>query len=167
MELMELFGYFASIIMGISLGLMGGGGSILTVPILVYLFKIDPVHATAYSLFIVGTTSIFGFINYYKKGEVDLRTGALFAVPGFLGVFLTRVYVVPSLPEEIFSISGFILTKNLLIMLTFATLMIDAGEDLGWVQRMMGHGSLQTRYVNRSGSTSLEMKSAGNRIRFR
>ena len=66
----EFFGYFGALIIGLVLGLTGGGGSILTVPVLVYLLGINPVTATAYSLFIVGTTSAFGTIQDYRKGLV-------------------------------------------------------------------------------------------------
>jgi uncharacterized membrane protein YfcA len=53
---------------GLSLGLIGGGGSILTVPVLVYLIGLNPVLSTAYSLFIVGLTSLVGSYKFYKKG---------------------------------------------------------------------------------------------------
>lgn len=85
---METYGYIASIFMRLSLGMIGGGGSILTVPILVYLFTINPVLATAYSLFIVGLTALVGGASYLKKGEVDLKTGLIFAVPSFIGVYI-------------------------------------------------------------------------------
>ena len=61
---MEIAGYIAAILIGISLGLIGGGGSILTVPVLVYLFHIEPVLATTWSLFIVGVTSLTGICLY-------------------------------------------------------------------------------------------------------
>ncbi|MFN8943236.1 MAG: TSUP family transporter, partial [Pseudobdellovibrionaceae bacterium] len=86
---MEILGYIASIFMGLSLGLIGGGGSILTVPILVYLFEMNPITATAYSLFIVGSTALVGGMIYLKKGDVDLKTGFVFAVPSFIAVYLT------------------------------------------------------------------------------
>lgn len=126
----EIAGYIASIFMGLSLGMIGGGGSILTVPILVYLFGIDPILATAYSLFIVGLTALFGGFNYYKKGEVDLKTGFIFAAPSFLGVYLTRAYVVPNLPDPVFSIGTTALPKALLIMLVFALLMVIASVSM-------------------------------------
>ncbi|MCH2533765.1 MAG: sulfite exporter TauE/SafE family protein [Bdellovibrionales bacterium] len=127
---MELLGYVLTLLMGVSLGMLGGGGSILTVPILVYLFQIDAVTATAYSLFIVGLTSGFGAFGKYKDGYVDFKTGVIFAVPGFMGVFLARAYLVPSLPEEIAKFSDFVLTKDALIMLTFAVLMIVASISM-------------------------------------
>ncbi len=127
---LEIFGYIASIFMGLSLGMIGGGGSILTVPILVYLFGIDPILATAYSLFVVGLTALFGGFNYYKKGEVDLKTGFIFAAPSFLGVYLTRAYVVPNLPDPVFSMGSIAFPKALLIMLVFAILMVLASVSM-------------------------------------
>lgn len=127
---MEIIGYVASIFMGLSLGMIGGGGSILTVPILVYLFGTNPVTATAYSLFVVGTTAFVGGISYYKKGEVDLKTGFIFAVPSFIGVYLTRAYIVPALPDPVFSIGSFVFSKPLLIMLVFAILMLVASLSM-------------------------------------
>lgn len=127
---MEIAGYLASILMGLSLGMIGGGGSILTVPILVYLFGTNPVTATAYSLFIVGSTALVGGLSYLKKGEVDLKTGFIFAVPSFIGVYLTRAYVVPKLPDPVFQLSGISFSKPLLIMLAFAILMVAASISM-------------------------------------
>jgi hypothetical protein len=129
MEL-ELIGYFVSIFMGLSLGLLGGGGAILTVPILVYLFKINPVLATAYSLFIVGLTALFGGLNYYKKGEVDLKTGIIFAIPSITGVYLTRSLVIPNIPMNIVTIGNIVITKPLLIMAVFSVIMLLASFSM-------------------------------------
>jgi Domain of unknown function DUF81. len=98
----EIFGYIASIAIGVSLGLIGGGGSILTVPVLVYLFSIDAVLATAYSLFIVGLTSAIGSVNYFQKGLVNVSTAIVFGIPSIITVFATRAFIVPALPKEIF-----------------------------------------------------------------
>ena len=87
---MEIIGYIASLIIGISLGLIGGGGSILTVPVLVYLFHVNPVLATAYSLFIVGATSLVGAFPKYKSGEINIRTAIIFGIPSIAAVFATR-----------------------------------------------------------------------------
>lgn len=127
---MELIGYIASILMGLSLGMIGGGGSILTVPILVYLFSIDPVLATAYSLFIVGLTALVGGVFYLKRGEVDLKTGFIFAIPSFIGVYLTRAFVVPSLPDPVFTLGAVAVPKPLLIMFVFAVLMVLASVSM-------------------------------------
>ena len=127
---MELVGYLASILIGISLGLIGGGGSILTVPVLVYLFSIDAVLATAYSLFIVGTTSLAGSFSYFKKGLVNVKTAVVFGIPSIIAVFLTRAFIVPAIPAEIFSIGEFVVTKSILLMLLFALLMIFASYSM-------------------------------------
>ncbi len=127
---LEFFGYLASIFMGLSLGLLGGGGSILTVPILVYLFNINPILATAYSLFIVGLTALFGGINYYSKGEVDLKTGFTFAIPSFIGVYLTRSFVIPRIPLKISIFNEMEVTKPMLIMTVFSVIMLLASFSM-------------------------------------
>lgn len=127
---MEIAGYIASIFIGIALGLIGGGGSILTVPVLVYLFKIDAVPATAYSLFIVGITSLVGSLSYFKNKLVNIRTAIIFGIPSIIAVFFTRAYIVPAIPKEVFSIGAFIVTKSILMMLLFAILMIAASYSM-------------------------------------
>src|SRR5690606_30317034 len=115
---------------GIVLGLIGSGGSILTVPILVYLLAINPVTATAYSLFVVGTSSLIGAINTMKQKLVDLRTATVFAIPAFMAVYATRRFVAPAIPETIFSLWGFEVTKGIGIMLFFALIMIAASVSM-------------------------------------
>ena len=127
---MEITGYIASLIIGISLGLIGGGGSILTVPVLVYMFGIDPVLATAYSLFIVGTTSLVGTLPKYRDGMVNLKTAAIFGIPSIIAVFATRKWIVPALPQHLFSIDGFEFTKPVMMMLLFAVLMAFASISM-------------------------------------
>lgn len=127
---MAIIGYIASIFMGLSLGLIGGGGSILTVPILVYLFQVPPVTATGYSLFIVGLTALFGSFSYIKLKRVDFQTAFLFGVPSFAGVYISRAFLVPAIPKEIANISGFLFTKDLLMMVLFAVLMILASTTM-------------------------------------
>lgn len=127
---MEILGYLSSILIGISLGLIGSGGSILTVPVLVYLFAVDPVAATAYSLFIVGFTAAVGSVTYFKKGLVNVRTAIVFGIPSIAGVFLTRAYIVPAIPAEVFSIGGFVVSKSILMMVLFAVLMVAASYSM-------------------------------------
>jgi uncharacterized membrane protein YfcA len=127
---MEYIGYFASILIGVALGLIGGGGSILTVPVLVYLFAVEPVLATAYSLFIVGLTSAVGSVGYFKKGLVNIKTAIVFGIPSIIAVFTTRAYIVPAIPKEIFSTGSFTLTKDLFLMLLFAVIMVIASYTM-------------------------------------
>ena len=80
----DLIGYIGALIIGLVLGLIGGGGSILTVPLLVYLLGYSPVFATAYSLFVVGSSSAVGVIQKHRKGLVDFKTGLAFSFPSFV-----------------------------------------------------------------------------------
>lgn len=121
---MEIIGYFASALIGVSLGLIGSGGSIFTVPVLVYLFHIEPALATAYSLFIVGTTALVGGIRNSLHRLVDLRTVVVFATPSLLTVYLTRRWLMPLIPEEIFSAGSLAITRDIAIMLFFALIML-------------------------------------------
>jgi len=127
---MEIFGFLSAIIIGISLGLIGGGGSILTIPVLVYLFKIEPTTATAYSLFIVGFSSIVAVIPKYRHGLVHLKTAIIFGAPAIVTVFLTRKYIIPAIPTEIFTIYEYTVSKSMLTMLVFSALMISASISL-------------------------------------
>ena len=120
---MEILGYVGALFIGLVLGLTGGGGTILTVPILVYLMSVSPVTATAYSLFIVGTTSTFGAIQNYRKNLVDIKNGFIFAIPSFIAVYLTRKFIVPRISEIIIE-SPILITKNTFLMLFFAVIMI-------------------------------------------
>jgi uncharacterized membrane protein YfcA len=121
---MEIAGFIASLGVGVTLGLIGSGGSILTLPILVYLFNVDVVQATGYSLFIVGATSAIGAIAYFAKGLVNVRTALLFGAPSVIAVFLTRAYLVPALPSALFSVGSLLVTKDLFLLVLFAVLMI-------------------------------------------
>ncbi|MBK9272074.1 MAG: sulfite exporter TauE/SafE family protein [Saprospiraceae bacterium] len=123
---MDIIGYIASVVIGISLGLIGGGGSILTVPVLVYLFGVDVVTATAYSLFIVGLTSLAGSMDGFRKDLVDLKMVAWFGIPSLIAVFCSRAFIVPSIPETVLQLGGYELTKSVFLMLLFAILMLAA-----------------------------------------
>lgn len=130
MDTNEVLGYFGALIVGLVLGLIGGGGSILTVPILVYFIGLNPVTATAYSLFVVGTTSLFGAYQNFKNKMVDVRTAIVFAIPAFIAVYLTRRYLVPAIPDLLFTVSDFDVTKNIFIMIFFAIIMLLASISM-------------------------------------
>ena len=126
----EIFGYVGALLIGLILGLTGGGGSVLTVPILVYVLLIDPVLATAYSLFIVGTTSAFGATQNYFKGLVDIKTGIIFAIPSFIAVFVTRRFILPRIPDTIVETATLLLTKDKFLMAFFAIVMLFAAYSM-------------------------------------
>ena len=123
---MQTLGFFLAALVGISLGLIGGGGSILTVPILVYIMGVNPILATSYSLFIVGSTSLVGAYNNWRNGRVKIRTALLFAISSVTTVFITRKFLIPVIPELILKIDNFELTKDMLTMVLFAILMLVA-----------------------------------------
>ena len=127
---MEIIGYIASIFIGISLGLIGGGGSILTVPVLVYLFGIGAEMSTAYSLFIVGSTALVGGIRNASLGNVNYKTAVVFTIPAFIAVYATRAYLVPAIPDEIMTVGTYVLTKDIAIMVFFALVMLAASVSM-------------------------------------
>ncbi len=127
---MVILGYISAILIGISLGLLGSGGSILTVPIMVYLMRISPVDATGLSLFVVGITSATGAVTYLRKKLVDLKTAAIFATPSIISVFLTRKYLMPLIPDPVFQSPSFILSKELFILILFSVLMVIVGYNM-------------------------------------
>jgi uncharacterized membrane protein YfcA len=130
LDLIQILGYLGALIIGIILGLIGGGGSILTVPILVYLLSLNPVVATAYSLFVVGVSSLLGALQNIRKGLVDFKTAIVFAIPAFIAVYSTRKYLIPAIPEELFEVGNFMVTKDIGIMIFFALIMLLASYSM-------------------------------------
>lgn len=130
MDVVQVFGYVGALIIGMALGLIGGGGSILTVPVLVYLLHTNPVTATAYSLFVVGGASLVGTGRNVQKGRIDYKTALTFAVPAVISVFSTRKFIVPAIPENILILGDFTLTKEIGIMVFFALLMLAASISM-------------------------------------
>ena len=128
--MLHYLGYFAAIFIGLALGIMGGGGSILTVPVLVYLMGVSPVLSTAYSLFVVGSTSAVGASGYFRKGLVSLKTAIVFLLPSLLAVSVVRRVLLPAIPPVLFTAGGLVFTKDLLVLLAFAVLMVGAATSM-------------------------------------
>ena len=126
----ELIGYLLAVLVGVSLGLIGSGGSILTVPILVYVMGVNPILATAYSLFVVGTTSLVGGVQNAIQKKVDFKTVFIFGIPSIVAVYLTRAYLMPLIPDVLFSIGDFQFTKPIALMVLFAIVMIFASISM-------------------------------------
>ena len=127
---MEIAGYLASLLIGVSLGLIGGGGSILTIPVLVYLFNIQPTIATGYSLFIVGSSSLAGAYKHYRKGNVNFKAAFYFGISSIITVVSMRKFIVPAIPEKLFTIGHYDVTKSIVIMVLFAVVMIVASMNM-------------------------------------
>ena len=130
MEISQLIGYVLAVFVGITLGMLGSGGSILSVPILVYVMGIEPTLATAYSLFVIGTTSLVGGIHKAKQKLVDFKKVVLFGIPSVISVFITRKIIVPRIPDVIFSTGSITLHKSVLIMIVFAIVMVVASVGM-------------------------------------
>jgi len=130
MDTSHILGYIGALIVGLVLGLIGGGGSILTVPLLVYVLSYNPIIATAYSLFVVGSSSLVGTIQKFRKGHVDIKTGLAFSFPSFIAVYLSRRYLVHSFPDVFITIGSFSLTKDIAIMVFFAIIMLLASVSM-------------------------------------
>lgn len=127
---MSLLVLLLALVIGISLGLIGGGGSILTVPVLVYVAGISPTISTAYSLFIVGGTSLVGAMNNIRQKLVHLPTAIIFSIPSLIAVYAVRKYIVPAIPKVIFTIGSLEVTKNMFIMVFFAAIMLFAAISM-------------------------------------
>lgn len=130
MTYLQLMGFLSSILIGVSLGLIGGGGSILTLPVLVYLLGFNPVTSAMYSLFVVGTTSLVGSVSYMRHQQVNYKAALLFSIPSFLAVYLTQKYMIPNLPDPVFSTASFTLSKSVAIMIFFAMVMLAASISM-------------------------------------
>jgi uncharacterized protein len=126
----NIFVLLLAVLIGVSLGLIGGGGSILTVPVLVYVAGVSPTLATAYSLFIVGSTSLVGGFNNMAKKLVHIPTAIIFSIPSFISVYTVRKYVMPAIPDTIVSIGNLAVTKNIFIMVFFAAIMLFASISM-------------------------------------
>ncbi len=144
---MEILGYFMAIAIGVSLGLIGGGGSILAVPVLAYLFGMDEKVATAYSLFIVGTAALVGGLRQHRNGNVDWRTAVVFGIPAIAGVWAVRHYIVPALPDVLFTAGDLEFTRRMGMFGLFAVLMVWAAWSmLSSKERKSGSGNVSYNY---------------------
>ena len=118
-----IWGVALALVVGAIMGLSGAGGSILTVPILVYVVGVDAVTATAYSLFVVGVTSVVGAASYWRRGLVNVRAAVAFSIPSLVVVFLTRSLLVPAIPAYLGTVAGIAVSKDLFILVLFAVIM--------------------------------------------
>ncbi len=146
---MEVVSFFLAALVGVSLGLIGSGGSILTVPILVYVMGVNPVLATAYSLFIVGSTALVGGVQSAMQKTVDFKTVFIFGLPSIAAVYATRMWLLPIIPEKLFSISALVITKPIGLMLLFAVVMILVSVSMirpGKNKEAMGNAPMVYNY---------------------
>ena len=118
-----LWGVALAVVVGTVMGLIGAGGSILTVPIMVYVVGVDAVTATAYSLFVVGVTSVVGAASYWRRDSVHVHAAVAFSIPSLVVVFATRRWLVPAIPQQLGTVAGVEVSKDLFILVLFAVIM--------------------------------------------
>lgn len=145
---MEIIGYVMAAAIGVSLGLIGSGGSILAVPVFTYLFLLNEKTATAYSLFTVGIGALVGGLKQSQNNNVDWRTAFVFGTPALVGVWLVRHYVVPALPDVIFNLNGYVFTRRMGMFGVFAILMcVAAYTMISGKERKGGSGDVKYNYL--------------------
>jgi uncharacterized membrane protein YfcA len=130
MEWIQILGYTLGLLMGMSLGLIGAGGSALTVPIMVFLFQLDATLATTYSLFIVGLTSLFGSFKQLKDKKVSWNFVLLFGIPSVISIFVSRRFFLPAIPSQIIQLNDFLVTKDNLLLGIFSIVLVGASYSM-------------------------------------
>ncbi len=130
MEILHILGYLGALITGIVLGLLGGGGALLSIPVLVYLFKIEPQLATSYSLLLVGISATSGSYQNIRKKLVDYNAALYYGVPSIIAVYSVRRWVMPNLPKVIFHMGSYPVDKNLFILIILAAVMFVAAYKM-------------------------------------
>jgi uncharacterized membrane protein YfcA len=128
----ELLGIGLGFVVGIVLGLLGGGGSILAVPIFLYVFRVDPKPAIAMSLAVVGMSAFVGFLGHWRQGTVNLRVGLPFGAVAMGAAFLTA-RVSDRVPEAVqltlFALFAF---SAAVVMLVDSLRRVPANATPGW-----------------------------------
>jgi uncharacterized membrane protein YfcA len=156
MTALEALGYPASVAMGVALGLTGGGGSILTLPILVYLFGIGAFEATAYSLGLVGLVALWGAWGAYRAGDLHLRRALSFGIPGVVGVLIARRILLPMLPQTV-SAFGWSLAQNSFLLVVFSLTMLLASTSMIRASRQQRIGKLADANVDANRHVALPL----------
>ena len=115
---------------GVLLGVFGGGGSLLILPLLVYLVGLSPVEATSYSLLIVGVAALIGAVDFLRKGLVNFSSVLGFGFPSIVGVFLTRTVLMHQIPDQLIDSESFSLSKNTLVMGVFCIMVLGSSYSM-------------------------------------
>jgi uncharacterized membrane protein YfcA len=127
---MFILSLLLALLVGLSLGLIGSGGSVLTLPIMVYLLGVSTVLATSYSLFVVGVAALIGASQAVRKGNADVKMALIFGLPSIVGVYITRAFILPAFPEVLFYLWNFEVKREFFLMFLFAFLMLFAAISM-------------------------------------
>lgn len=123
-------GYILAVLVGISLGLLGGGGAIIIIPVLVYIFKKDVVEATSYSLFIVFISALIGSILNASKRAVNFKLALVFGIPDIISMYCVRRFVIPEIPMELFAYHNTVFTRDAAILILFSIIIMIASYNM-------------------------------------
>lgn len=121
---MVILGYACALLIGILIGALGSGGSLLAVPTFLYLFGLNAIESTTYSLFVVGVAASFAVYKHQRDGNIAFRASLPFAISALLTTYITRRFLLPAMPDLLYEGTSFTLTKDTLIVLTFSMVMI-------------------------------------------
>ncbi|NBV68140.1 MAG: sulfite exporter TauE/SafE family protein [Flavobacteriia bacterium] len=124
--LVIIAGFILLVFVGISLGLIGSGGSILTIPILLTFFGLSTEMAFFQALFVVAISSFWGSLLSFYHRRVDLKSLLFFGIPSVIGVVVTKYLLLPLVPLDWFTLWGFHFTKDIGSLFLFVILMVMA-----------------------------------------
>ena len=125
--MIEILGYVFFILAGLFFGLFGSGGSIIIIPILVYIFKLPIYEATTYSLLLVFLISLFGTIKHIKQRNLHIQKINFFIISTLIFTSISRVFLFPEIPEKIVFLN---VSKDSFLMILFSIVIFFSGASL-------------------------------------
>ena len=148
MSIIAILGYIGAILTGLVLGLLGGGGAAVSIPILVYAFHVPSSTATGYSLLIVGFTALLGTIQNVRMGLVKYRALIRCGLPALVSIYVMRRFLIHSIPATFFTLGGFKLTKDGFILLLLAFFMAMVARNMIYAAKPDKKEAKQTPYIS-------------------
>ena len=122
--MLEILGYFLFLFAGLFFGLFGSGGSIIIIPILIYIYQLSIYEATSYSLLLVFLISVFGTIKHIKQKNFDIQNIIIFITPTLFFTAISRVFLFPNIPDFIAILN---ISKDNLLMILFSIVIFFSG----------------------------------------
>lgn len=145
-----LLSYLLALLIGLSIGIMGSGGAILAVPILYYVSGFTMQEASVYSLFVVGASSLVGAVRSWMNALVNWHAVLFFGIPSVLSVYLTRLFIVPILPDPLIENTFMKVPLEMALLVLFAVLMVLAARSMLLNKNASVQGELDFKAKNAS-----------------
>lgn len=124
------FAFLCAILIGLSLGILGAGGAILTIPVFVYVLHVNGLDAITCSLFVVCLTSLTTAIHYFRTKQIHLKAILSFGVPSLISVWFFRGWVLPAIPDPLFTLNHYVISKSSGLLIIFALLMFVVAKKM-------------------------------------